>query len=68
MTTTQLSYTAKVGERVEKVIPCGNIQKPDAPLDGKTTTALSYMTPGNVDQFGSFKPYSTYCRWKKKPI
>ena len=62
ITTNQLSFTPKVAKRTEMIMPCGHIRTAKQPLDGKTTTALSFVNPGPTDQIQNYKPALKYCK------
>lgn len=61
-TTTRREYVAKATSRPVLIIPCGNIRTADAPLEGDTTTGLSYIKPGAIKPVRSYKPVMQYCR------
>lgn len=61
-TTTRAEFTRKVAERAEAIVPCGNIGIADQPLEGTTTTALSFINPGLIPIIPNFKPLSKYCK------
>lgn len=60
VTTVRRDYVAKHIERPGMIIPCGNIRTSSAPLDDKTMTRLSYMSPGSIEPAISFKPIPKY--------
>lgn len=62
-TTNSLSYTPKIGKRPKLAIPCSHIRTAKQPLEGKTTTKLSYVTPGHVQQFPNYRPALKYCKY-----
>ena len=62
-TTNRRDFVSKSVPRPEVIIPCDNIRSShDAPLEGHTTTALSYMNPGPILPTPSFKPQAQYLR------
>jgi len=60
VTTVRHDYVAKHVERPEVIIPCGNIRTSSAPLDDRTMTRLSYVSPGPIKPVISFKPILKY--------
>ncbi|XP_072760111.1 uncharacterized protein [Anoplolepis gracilipes] len=61
VTTVRYDYTPKYVEKSEMIIPCGSIRTSSAPLDDRTMTRLSYISPGPVEPAISFKPIIKYC-------
>ncbi|XP_070154736.1 stabilizer of axonemal microtubules 2-like [Polyergus mexicanus] len=61
VTTVRRDYTPKHIEKPEMIIPCGSIRTSSAPLDDRTMTRLSYISPGSIEPAISFKPIIKYC-------
>lgn len=61
VTTVRRDYTPKHVEKPEMIIPCGSIRTSSAPLDDRTMTRLSYISPGSIEPAISFKPIIKYC-------
>lgn len=61
-TTTRSEYVAKTATRPDPFVPSDNIRTADVPLQGDTTTALSYVKPGAIKPIHSYKPVRQYCR------
>lgn len=65
-TTTGSEYVAKTFSRPDPIVPSDNIRTADVPLQGDTTTALSYVKPGVIKPVHSYKPLWQYCRWGRE--
>lgn len=61
-TTTRSEYVTKTASRLNLIVPSDNIRTADAPLQGDTTTALSYVIPGEIEPVHSYKPVWRYRR------
>lgn len=59
-TTTKCDYVPKYTEKLDMIIPCGNIRISASPLDANTTMGLSYVNPGIIEPATSFKPVTKY--------
>ncbi|XP_050449504.1 uncharacterized protein LOC126850480 [Cataglyphis hispanica] len=66
-TTIRRDYPPKHVEKPEMIIPCGSIRTSSAPLDDRTMTRLSYISPGPIEPAISFKPIIKYCP-PKQPL
>lgn len=60
VTTTKGDYIPKYTEKLDMIVPCGNIRISASPLDTNTTAGLSYVNPGVTEPVTSFKPVIRY--------
>ena len=60
VTTAKHDFVEKHVPKPEMFIPCGSIRLSSGPLEGVTTTQMSYSNPGPVEPVSSFKPLQMY--------